>query len=143
MRTMSRSSSVVHSLFGFLVRLSISARVSGEATTMPPSGVLSLSTIVSTTTTAEPTTAYEGPLKHDVVVDYPGGFKPSSVLVISVLSLFMLGVFIAAYVNKRKGVARTYDVSYAQQIIEMDTFNEIDRLDDITIVDTSLLIKAD
>lgn len=34
-------------------------------------------------------------------------------------------------------------MSCAQQVIEMDTFNEIDRLDDTTVLDTSLLIKAD
>ena len=111
---------------------------------MPPSGVLSLSTIVSTTTTAEPTTVDgHDPIKHDVIVDYHSGFKPSSVLVISVLSLFILGVFIAAYVTKRGSVSRSYDVSYAQQVIEMNTFNEVDSLDETTIVDTSLLIKAD
>ena len=76
-------------------------------------------------------------------MDHPEGFKPSSVLVISVLSLFLLGVFVAAYIiNKRSAVTRSYDTSYAQQVIEMDTLNEVNNLDETTIVDTSSLLRS-
>ena len=90
--------------------------------------------IVSTTTTVEPTTLYSEDETPYVVLDHPNPVSPTLVLTITVASLVVIAVFILAHVTK-KGVVRYYDTSYAQDI-EMDVMRLVDASDETTVIDT-------